>query len=443
MDPLGYLEEVLIVLVLIGANGVLAMLEMALVSSRKTRLTQRADEGDKRAAYVLKLAEEPTDFLSTVQVGITLVGIGTGVYSGAAMAAPLALVLQQIPALAPYAGAAAYTIVVALVTYLSIILGELIPKRIAISNPESMIISFVPLVKVLIACFRPMTALLSVSTKFLLRFTGNHQVEEQVVTEEEVRMLIEQGAAKGVFNKDEQQIIDNAFTLDDMRVGEIMIPRTKIAWLDLNDPLEKQLAQITEQRYSCFVVADEDLDNIKGILYTKRFLIQGLKGEYDMEQALKKPVLAPESMSISQILNLFKHERVKIALIINEFGSLAGLVTLRDVVEHLVGDVPSDDEEYEPEVIQRDEHSWYVDGLLSISEFVEYFDLDEKLVEDSREYYNTVGGLVVDILGNIPREGDTIEIAGLKLEVVDMDGKRVDKVLVTQRQLPVEENTEE
>lgn len=442
MDPLGYLKEVIIVLVLIGANGVLAMLEMALVSSRKTRLTQRAEDGDKQAAYVLKLAEEPTDFLSTVQVGITLVGIGTGVYSGAAMAAPLTVVLQQLPFLAPYAGVVAYTLVVALVTYLSIILGELIPKRIAIGNPETMIISFVPLVKILITCFKPMTALLSVSTKFLLRFTGNHRVEEQVVTEEEVRMLIEEGAAKGVFNKDEQQIIDNAFTLDDMRVGEIMIPRTKIAWLDLHDPLEKQLAQITEQRYSYFVVADGDLDNIKGVLYTKRFLIHGLKGEYDLEQALKKPLLVPESMSISQVLNLFKHERVKIALIINEFGSLAGLVTLRDVVEHLVGDVPSDDEEYEPEVIQKDEHSWYVDGLLSISEFVEYFDLDEKLVEDSREYYNTVGGLVVDILGNIPREGDAIEIAGLKIEVVDMDGKRVDKVLVTQKSIPVDEKVE-
>ena len=443
MDPLGYLEEVLIVLVLIGANGVLAMLEMALVSSRQTRLAHRAEEGDSRAAYVLKLTEDPTDFLSTVQVGITLVGIGTGVYSGAAMAAPLAALLQQIPALAPYAGPAAYTIVVTLVTYLSIILGELIPKRIAISNPESVVISLVPLVKLLITCFRPMTALLSLSTRFLLRFTGKHQVEEQVVTEEEVRMLIEQGAAKGVFNRDEQQIIDNAFSLDDMRVGEIMIPRTKIAWLDLNDPLEKQLAQITEQRYSCFVVADGDLDNIKGVLYTKRFLIHGLKGEYELEQALKKPILAPESMSISQVLNLFKHERVKIALIINEFGSLAGLVTLRDIVEHLVGDVPSDDEEYEPEIIQRDEYSWYVDGLLSISEFVEYFDLDEKLVEDSREYYNTVGGLVVDILGNIPREGDTVDIAGLRLEVVDMDGKRVDKVLVTQRQPLAEETSAE
>ena len=426
-----YLEEIFIVLLLIGANGLLSMLEMALVSSRKARLTQKAEEGNANAAYILDLAEEPTDFLSTVQIGITLVGIGTGVYSGATLATPLANLLSNLPFLEKYASAIAYTSVVALVTYLSIILGELIPKRIAINNPENIILGFAPFIKVLIKIFSPLTALLSISTKYLLRFFKPQANNEPPVTEEEVRLLLDQGAASGVFNKDEQKIIVNAFALDDLHVSEIMTPRTKISWLDINDDTGTHLAQIAEKRYSCFIVADDDLDKVKGIIYTKKFLLQGLEDNYSLEHALKQPLFVPESISIQNLLNLFKEEHIKVALVVNEFGSLAGMVTLRDVVEHLLGAVPSYDEEYIPEILPRSENSWSVDGLLSISEFVDFFNLDPQLVEASKESYNTVGGLVVDLLGYIPKVGATIRLANLQLEIVDMDGNRVDKIFVS------------
>ena len=235
MDPLGSIKEVFIVIVLILMNGLLAMLEMALVSARKSRLEQLADEGSSKAAYILKLAQEPTEFLSTVQIGITLVGIGTGVYSGAMLAAPLEGLLREISVLRPYAGVVSYTFVVALVTYLSLILGELIPKKMALNNPEKVAMSFAGFIKVIITAFKPLTVFLSVSTRFLLKALGLKPSDEPPVTEEEVRVLLEQGRLHGVFNVGEQKMIENVFELDDLRVSEIMTPRTKITWLDVND----------------------------------------------------------------------------------------------------------------------------------------------------------------------------------------------------------------
>lgn len=432
MDPLGYVEEILVVFILIGANGLLAMLEMALVSSRKSRLEQLAASGNKQAAYIARLADEPTDFLSTVQIGITLVGIGTGVYSGAALAAPFAAVLHHVPVLDKYAGPLAYGSIVAVVTYLSIILGELIPKRIAISNPEKVSMRFSPVIKILITAFRPFTLLLSCSTKFLLKFIGNKNAEEPPVTEDEIKVLLQQGTASGVFNADEQKIIENAFELDDLKVCEIMTPRTKISWLDIKDETPAHLAQIADKRYSCFVVADDDLDHVLGVIYTKSFLLQGLKNvTYDLQRELKQPLYVPENMRTQNLLNMFKKERIKVALVVDEFGSLAGMVTLRDVVEHLLGDVPSFDEEYEPEIVERENGSYLVDGMLPVSEFAEYFQLEENLVKNAKGSYNTVAGLLVGLMSRIPREGESVEFAGLNLEVVDMDGNRIDKILVS------------
>ena len=426
-----YIEEIFIILLLIGANGLLSMLEMALVSSRKTRLLQQAEAGNHNASYILQLVDEPTNFLSTVQIGITLIGIGTGVYSGASLAEPLTLLLLHIPFLESYANAIAYTSVVALVTYLSIILGELIPKQIAINNSEKIILFFAPVVKFLIKVFSPFTLALNISTKFLLRLFKIKKSEEQAVTEEEIRSLIEQGTADGIFNKEESKIIRSAFELDDLHVSEIMTPRTKISWLDINDDTDTHLAQIFDKGYSCFIVADEDLDKVKGILYTKRFLLQGLEADYSLENSLKQPLFVPKTMSVQNLLKKFREEHIKIALVVNEFGSLAGMVTLRDVVEHLLGDVPSYDEDYEPEIRQRNSESWFVDGLLSINEFIDYFDLDEELIESSINNYDTVGGLMIDLLGCIPNVGATISIGALKLEVVDMDERRIDKIIVT------------
>lgn len=431
MDPLGYLWELFVVLLLIFCNGVLSMLEMALVSSRKSRLEQKAAEKNKNAAYILKLAEEPTEFFSTVQIGITLVGIGTGVYSGAALAAPLTLVLEHIPFLAMYAKPIGYAIVVALVTYFSIIIGELIPKRIAISNPEKLIIFAAPLVKLLVTAFKPFTLLLSFSTKYIVRILKIRSAGEEPVSEDEVRLLIEQGTAHGVFNTEEKNIIMGALALDDIRISEIMTPRTKIRWIDINDGITAQLTLIAEKPYSCYVVADEDLEHILGIVYTKHFLLQGLDGGYNLRTQIRQPLYVPENMSADNLLQMFRKERIKVALAVDEFGSLAGMITLRDVIEHLVGEIPSFDEDYKQEIVCREDGSWLVDGLLPLNEFMAYFQAEEAASASIRKYANTSGGLVVALLGHIPHVGEKAAFAGLTLEVMDMDGNRVDKILVS------------
>ena len=377
MDPLGSIKEVFIVIVLILMNGLLAMLEMALVSARKSRLEQLADEGSSKAAYILKLAQEPTEFLSTVQIGITLVGIGTGVYSGAMLAAPLEGLLREISVLRPYAGVVSYTFVVALVTYLSLILGELIPKKMALNNPEKVAMIFAGFIKVIITAFKPLTVFLSVSTRFLLKALGLKPSDEPPVTEEEVRVLLEQGRLHGVFNVGEQKMIENVFELDDLRVSEIMTPRTKITWLDVNDPLYKHLEVIAEKQYSCYVVAEEDLEHVLGVVYTKRFLAD----------------------------------------------------VLGDIIEHLVGDLPSYDEEFKQEIVEREDGSWLVDGLLPISEFKDFLDLDELPLEE-KTGFNTVAGFVVTNIGHIPTAGNYFLWNGYRFEVVDMDGTRIDKILV-------------
>ena len=412
MDPLGSIKEVFIVIVLILMNGLLAMLEMALVSARKSRLEQLADEGSSKAAYILKLAQEPTEFLSTVQIGITLVGIGTGVYSGAMLAAPLEGLLREISVLRPYAGVVSYTFVVALVTYLSLILGELIPKKMALNNPEKVAMSFAGFIKVIITAFKPLTVFLSVSTRFLLKALGLKPSDEPPVTEEEVRVLLEQGRLHGVFNVGEQKMIENVFELDDLRVSEIMTPRTKITWLDVNDPLYKHLEVIAEKQYSCYVVAEEDLEHVLGVVYTKRFLadVLGATGA-SMRSSVQQPLYVPEGMYTQKLLDM------------------AGMVTLRDIIEHLVGDLPSYDEEFKQEIVEREDGSWLVDGLLPISEFKDFLDLDELPLEE-KTGFNTVAGFVVTNIGHIPTAGNYFLWNGYRFEVVDMDGTRIDKILV-------------
>ena len=425
MDPLGSVLECIIVLVLILLNGLLSMLEMAVVSSRKSRLEQLAEEGSKSAAYIAKLADEPTVFLSTVQIGITLVGIGTGVYSGAMLAAPLEVLLRKIPFMVPYAAFVSYSTVVVLVTYLSLILGELLPKKLALNNPEKVAMFFARFIKTLIMLFRPLTIFLSVSTTVLLRAIGVKPNEEPPVTEEEVRVLIEQGREHGVFDDSEQMMIENVFALDDLRVSEIM-------WLDLNDSADVQFSEMSEKMYSCFVVAENDLEHVAGVVYTKRVFASWLHGgKRDLRKFIQQPLYVPEAMHTQNLLDMFKVKRIKVALVMDEFGGLAGMVTLRDVIEHLVGDLPSYDEDVKQEIVQRDDGTWLVDGMLPISEFKDYFEFEELPLEE-KNGYNTVAGFVVTNIGHIPQAGNHFVWEGFRFEVIDMDGTRVDKVLITQ-----------
>ncbi len=441
MDPASIGWEIFIILLLVVLNGLLSLMEMAVVSSRKSRLEQLADEGVPGAAAALKLAEEPGELLSTVQVGITLVGIGTGVYSGATLATPLGAVLHEMPPLARYADTLAYGVVVFAVTYLSLVFGELAPKRMALNNPEGLAIRFSGLMKMLIRLFRPVTHLLSRSTHSVLVTAGVKPSTAPPVTEEEVRVLLDQGTEHGIFEASEQEMIENVFTLDDTRVNALMTPRTQIEWLDLDDPLEHNIRLLAQKRYSCFLAGRGSLDEIVGVVYTKDYLARRLlELDVPLEEAVRQPLYVPENMTALKVLDLFKRQRTKIALVVDEFGGIAGLVTLRDIVEHLVGDLPSYDEVDEPYIVTREDGSWLLDGMLGIEALKELLGVSS-LPDEDRVGFQTLGGFIVSHLGAIPATGEVFDWHHYRFEVLDMDRTRVDKVLVTrvvEAQTPVD-----
>ena len=420
----------MVILLLVVFNGLLSLMEMAVVSSRKSRLEQLADEGVPGAATALHLAEEPTELLSTVQVGITLVGIGAGVYSGATLATPLSAVLHEVSFLTRYAETAAYGLVVFAVTYLTLVFGELVPKRMALNNPERLAIQFAGLMRTMIRLLRPLTHLLSRSTHSVLVAAGVKPNNAPPVTEEEVRVLLDQGTEHGIFEASEQEMIENVFTLGDTSVSALMTPRTKIEWLDLEDPIEHNVQLLAQKRYSCFLAGRGSLDEIVGVVYTKDYLARRmLEEEVALEEAVRQPLYVPENMTALKVLDLFKRQRTKIALVVDEFGGIAGLVTLRDIVEHLVGDLPSYDEVDEPYVVVREDGSWLLDGMLAIDELKGLLGV-AVLPDEERVGFQTLGGFIVSYLGTIPATGEVFEWHHYRFEVLDMDRTRVDKVLV-------------
>ncbi|WNN88780.1 hemolysin family protein [Gloeocapsopsis dulcis] len=421
--------EILIIFLLIVANGILAMSEIAVVSSRKARLQQLANEGDAKARVALKLAKSPNNFLSTVQVGITLIGVLTGAFGGATIATNLASYLQQIPVLAPYSQAIALAIVVLTITYLSLIIGELVPKRLALNNPERIAANIAMPMRMVSAIVSPAVYLLSASTDFVLRILGIGPSTEPLVTEEEIKVLIEQGTEAGTFEVAEQDMVERVFRLGDRPVGALMTPRPEIVWLDLEDSLEVNCHKIIDGGHSRFPVCQGGLDNVLGIVPVSDLLARCLSNQpLDLTVSLRQPVFVPESTRGLKVLEMFKQTGTHIALVVDEYGVIQGLVTLNDILIEIVGDVPSDDDQEEPQAVQREDGSWLLDGMLSIDEFFELFAIKEMPAEH-RGSYQTLGGFVITHLGRIPIASDYFEWQGMRIEVVDMDGNRVDKVL--------------
>lgn len=422
--------EIAIILLLIFMNGLLAMGEITFVSVRKARLQHRADRGDEKARLALDLAEDPSDLLSTTQIGITLVGILAGAFGGATLAKEIAVFLRKIPSLVPYSDSLALLLVVIAITYLSMILGELVPKRLALNNQERMAIRFAGPMQALSRLTRPLVRFLNFSTEQVLRLTGVKPSQEPPVTEEEIRVLIEQGTQAGIFEEAEQDMVEGVFRLGDRRVGTIMTPRTEIAWLDLDDSVEDIQQKIITSVHSRLPVARGSLDNVVGIVQAKDLLARSLSGQpLDLGDSLYPPRFVPESMPALKVLELFQESGVHLVLVIDEYGGVQGLTTTYDILEAIVGDIPEIGETEEPEIIQREDGSWLLDGGLPIDEFKELFDLTN-LPEEERGVYQTVGGFVMTSLGRIPSASDHFEWGGLRIEVVDMDGFRVDKVMV-------------
>jgi putative hemolysin len=423
--------QIAVIVLLTLLNGFFAMSETALVSSRKARLRQRAEEGDRGANAALELADSPNRFLSTVQIGISLIGVLAGAFGGATLAEPLADALRVVPALAPYAGPIAFGTVVIAITYLSLILGELVPKRLALNGAEAVASRVAGPMRLLSVITSPAVWFLSFSTETVLRLLGARPPAESPVTEQEVEILMEEGARAGVFEDEERDLVRSALQLDDRPVRELMTPRPRVVWLDADDPPEEVRQLVAQSRHSYFPVARGDLDDLLGIASVKEAWVRQASGQTpDLLGSLRPAPFVPEGAPATFALESFKRSGLPLALVIDERGHIEGLITLTDVLEALVGEVPDEDEPTEEDVVRREDGSWLVNGLLAAQELKEHLGLEELPRQEDADY-QTVGGMVMDALGRVPAEGERFEWEGYSFEVLDMDGRRLDKVLVT------------
>lgn len=423
-------SEILIVLLLIVANGLFVMSELAIVSSRKVRLQNLANQGNAKARVAWELANSPNQFLATVQIGITLLAILSGAFGEAAISKRLIPILGLIPSLAPYRDVIATVIAVLIITYLTLIIGELVPKRLALNNPEPIALIVAIPMRMLATIAAPVVHLLSASTDLMVRLLGMTPSTDPQVTEEEIRVLIEQGTEAGTFEEAEQDMVERVFRLGDRPVSALMTPRPDIVWLDLEDSAEENRTKMTDSSHSRFPVCQSGLDNVLGLIFVTDLLGRCLSGQQlDLTGSLRQPVFVPESTRGLKVLELFKQTGIHMALVVDEYGVIQGLVTLNDIMVEIVGDVPSIDELEEPQAVQREDGSWLLDGMLPVDEFWEIFDLTQ-LSGEHRGNYQTLGGFVITHLGRIPAAADHFEWEGMRFEVMDMDGNRVDKVLV-------------
>lgn len=424
--------EILIVFLLILANGLFVMSELAIVSARKVRLQQLANHGDAKAKVALDLASSPNQFLATVQIGITLLAILSGAFGESVIVKILTPILGLIPWLAPYHSAIASVIAILIITYLTLIIGELVPKRLALNYPEPIAAIVAIPMQMLAKVTSPVVFLLSISTETILRLLGIRPSTEPQITEEEIRVLIEQGTEEGTFEEAEQDMVERVFRLGDRPVSSFMTPRPDIVWLDLEDSAVENRQKIVESAYSRYPVCQGGIDNVLGIIRVTDMLARCFSGaELDLTLGLQQAVFAPESTRGLKVLELFKQSTTHMALVVDEYGVIQGLVTINDVMIEIVGDLPSNDGE-EPQIVQREDGSWLLDGMLSVEEFCELFNIE--LLPQDRGSYQTLGGFVITHLGRIPATSDHFEWQGMHFEVMDMDGNRVDKVLVVPMQ---------
>ncbi|MDR1102165.1 MAG: hemolysin family protein, partial [Tannerella sp.] len=417
--------EILIVTGLILLNGLLAMTEIALVSSRKARLEIEWKKGKKLARTALNLTANPDKFLSTVQIGITLIGILTGLFSGEAFAGELAGVLAGIAWLQPYALPVAKTVIVMTVTYLTLILGELVPKRIGMRFAEKVAIVMARPMNVLSAVASPFVWILSKSTHLVMMLLGLHGMEENRVTEDEIKAVVKEGFDGGEVQEVEQDIVERVFTLGDRDVGSIMTHRSDVTWMDVGDSPASVREKVKTHPFNLYPVASEKLDNIVGVVYLKDLFGRIDSPDFTLSQALRPPQFVPENQSVYKALEQFRKARVKYGLVTDEFGGIQGIVTLQDIMEALIGQMLDADEEQE--IKKRTDNSWLADGQYSFYNFLEYFDLEDLYAEYD---YNTLSGLILEILERVPKKGDKLTWKDFEFEIMEMDGARIDRVLV-------------
>lgn len=417
--------EFFIIIGLILLNGVLAMSEIAMVSARKSRLETEAKTGNKSARRALKLANEPNRFLSTVQIGITLIGILTGLYSGQALAGDLAVWVEKIEVLQPHALLISKTIIVIVVTYLTLIFGELVPKRIGMVAAEKMAKIIAAPMDILSRVASPFVWLLSASTSFIMRILGLNKTGESRITEEEIKAIIQESTAEGEIQEVEQDIVERVFNLGDRDIASIMTHRSDLTWLNITDTNEQIRKTVKENLHTIYPVSDTKLDNIVGVVFLKDLFGRIDAPDFSLKALVRPPQYFPQNQSVYNALEHLKQGHFKYGLVTDEFGSIEGIVTLKDIVKALIGDFPEIGEE--PDIVERDNGTFLVDGQCPFYDFLAYFDMEFLY---TNHYYNTLSGLILKILEHIPRTGEKLVWYNFELEIVDMDGARIDKVLV-------------
>jgi len=423
--------QYLVILFLISLNGLLSMIEFAFVSVPKTRLQKLAQDGNDFAVRALKIKENPNRFLSTIQVGITLIGIITGAIGGLELSLPAAQYLSNTGMSASLAEPLSFIFIVILITYLSLVFGELIPKRLGLNFSEKIILIFVSPMHKLSLIFYPVVTVLSKSTEFFLSLFQIKANKRQIINEDDVRILINETARLGIFDPAEKNIVEKVLDIKDTTVKSLMTTGNKVIWLDVNESIENINEIIKKYEYSYFPVCEGELDKIVGVIRTDSYLSASI-GENkpkNIKPFMLKPLLIPENKKLLAALELFKRKRIHLGIIIDEYGNVEGIISLTDILEAIVGDIPDTNDLQTNQIIKRDTNSWFVDGLLSTSDFRDFFKI-KNLGEGEDDDYHTIGGFVMDFLGRLPRVGDKILLAQYSIEVVDMDGNRVDKIMV-------------
>lgn len=427
--------DIIIVLLLILLNGIFVTAELAIISSRKHKLKQLANDGSKNAKVALELAENPNRLLSTVQVGITLISILTGVFSGEALSGDLAEQLKYVSIISPYSEPLSFTVVVVVVTYLTLVIGELVPKRFALSDPEGLAMFFAYPLRFLSSFLEPVVILLSSSTDWVLRIFGIKQTTGITVSEDEIRTLVREGAKAGVVEFGEREILERTLGLGDKKVNSLMTPRKEVVWFDVDGSYRSVRNKLVKNPHPYFPVCEGTIDKVVGVVRAEDLLIDYVRDEqFELKKELLKPLFIPTTMDALDVLDLFKRSGIHLAMVVDEYGNIEGLVSLTDILEAIVGDIPAVDELYESEITKRDDGSWLIDGAVSIDEFKEYFKI-RKMPGEKSGGYNTLAGFVVYKLEKIPGTGDAFEWDNFRFEVADMDGNRVDKVLLTVRKV--------
>lgn len=422
--------EIFLIFILLIINGLFSMSEIAVVSARRIRLQHRADEGNLGAKTALELASQPDRFLSTVQIGITLVGILSGAFGGAAIAEKLTPYIAQISSLAPYASGISFGIVVLIITYFSLVIGELVPKNLALAAPETIASLMSRPMKFVSKATSPFVWFLTTSTNFLLKLFRLGDSNESAVTQEEIRAMISQGTSVGVIDETEQELMESVFRLDDQRITALMTTRLNIGWINLRDAEDEIRQKITQNAFSRLLVCDGDLDNIRGFVKAKDLLNLLLENKrFEVESILKEPLFVPETKNALEVLELFTDSLSHLAVVIDEFGLTQGIVTTNDLLEAIVGDLSVGGIRNES-VVKRDDGSWLIDGRLATAEFRDLLDLKD-FPDDERGLYETLAGFMIKRLEKMPAIGDKFAWENYIFEIIDMDGKRVDRVLVS------------